>query len=50
MFHKTNGTNEKVVPQEFIIVLKKIHVYHLPPQNLGKAQFLGGFHGFFKRV
>ena len=33
MFHKTNGTNEKVVPQGFILALKKIHFYHLPPQN-----------------
>ena len=50
MFHKTNGTNEKVVPQGFILALKKIHFYHLPPQNQGKPQFLGVFHGFFKNV
>ena len=33
MLHKTNGTNEKLVPQGFISAQKQILFYHLPPHN-----------------
>ena len=37
MFHKTNGTNEKVVPQGFILALVKNNFSTFNPSKLGKT-------------
>ena len=43
MLHKTNGTNEKVVPQESISAQKKNTFLSYTPSKLGKTPFFRGF-------
>ena len=48
MFHKTNGTNGKVVPQGFDLALEKNTFSSFTPSKLGKTPIFRGFSWIFQ--
>ena len=48
MFHKFNGTNEKVVPEGFILALGENTFSSFNPSKFGKTPIIGGFSSTFQ--